>query len=190
MNNTGTRRANGEGSIYDTIQKIKRPKKLGHECEICKNCTDRSLCNNRTGTNKCQKCIECTDCLKSNTYCDRFYCYFRYQAQISIDKKQTTVANENKKRAAVDKKLETEAKVQTKSYVKKNGITIIDVCKKIGNTKFEAVKIIKNTKDKDKYHYNYIQNWDDFKKPVQKVTYTEIQNFLNSIRHLSQRRNR
>ena len=42
MNNTGTRRANGEGSIYDTIQKIKRPKKLGHECEICKNCTDRS----------------------------------------------------------------------------------------------------------------------------------------------------
>ena len=32
MNNTGTRRANGEGSIYDTIQKIKRPKKLGHEC--------------------------------------------------------------------------------------------------------------------------------------------------------------
>ena len=26
MNNTGTRRANGEGSIYDTIQKIKRPK--------------------------------------------------------------------------------------------------------------------------------------------------------------------
>ena len=56
--------------------------------------------------------------------------------------------------------------------------------------KFEAGKIIKNTKDKDKYHYNYIQNWDDFKKPVQKVTYTEIQNFLNSIRHLSQRRNR
>ena len=104
--------------------------------------------------------------------------------------KKLVETDENKKRAAVDKKLETEAKVQTKSYVKKNGITIIDVCKKIGNTKFEAGKIIKNTKDKDKYHYNYIQNWDDFKKPVQKVTYTEIQNFLNSIRHLSQRRNR
>ena len=45
MNNTGTRRANGEGSIYDTIQKIKRPKKLGHECEICKNCTDSEHCD-------------------------------------------------------------------------------------------------------------------------------------------------
>ena len=74
--------------------------------------------------------------------------------------------------------------------VKKHGITIIEVCKKIGNTKFEAGKIIKNTKDKDKYHYKYIENWQDFKKPVQKVTYNEVQNFLNSIRHLSQRRNR
>lgn len=186
MNNTGTRRANGEGSIYDTIQKIKRPKKLDHECDICKNCTDRSLCDNRAGTKKCQKCIECTECLKDNKYCDRFYCYFRYQAQISIDKKQTTVANENKKRAAVDKKLETEAKVQTKTYVKKNGITIIEVIKKIDKNKFEAGKIGKNTKSKNKYHYKYIENWDDFKKPVQKVTYQNINDFLNSIRHLSQ----
>ena len=183
MNTTGTRRANGEGSIYDTIQKIPRRKKLDRECDICKNCTDRSICNNRTGSAKCQKCVECTDCLK---YCDRFYCYFRYQAQISIDKKQTTVANEEKKKAAVDKKLDVEAKVHTKSYVKKHGITIIEVCKKIGNTKFEAGKIVKNTKDKDKYHYKYIENWPDFQKPVQKVTYNEVQDFLNSIRHLSQ----
>lgn len=186
MNTNGTRRANGEGSIYDTIQKIKRPKKLSHECNICKNCTDRSLCNNRTGTAKCQKCIECTECLSNSKYCDRFYCYFRYQAQISIDKKQTTVANENKKRDAVDKKLETEAKVQTKTYVKKNGITILEVIKKLDKNKFEAGKIGKNTKSKNKYHYKYIENWEDFRKPVQKISYQNINNFLNSIRHLSQ----
>ncbi len=186
MNNKGTRRANGEGSIYDTIQKIKRPKKLDHECNICRNCTDRSLCNNRTGSNKCQKCIECTECLSSKNYCDRFYCYFRYQAQISIDKKQTTVANENKRKSAVDKKLETEAKVQTKTYVKRNGITIIEICKKISENKFEAGKIGKNTKSKDKYQYKHIEEWEDFKKPVQKVTYQDINNFLNSIRYLSQ----
>ena len=186
MNNTGTRRANGEGSIYDTIQKIKRQKKLNHECDICKNCTDRRLCNNRTGTNKCQKCIECTECLKSKNYCDRFYCYFRYQAQISIDSKQTTVANENKKRAAVDKKLETEAKVQTQNYVKKNGITIIEVSKKLRRNKFEAGKIGTNTVNKDKYHYKHIEAWEDFKKPVQQVAYQNINEFLNSIRYLSQ----
>lgn len=183
MNNKGTRRANGEGSIYDTIQKIKRPKKLDHECDICKNCTDRTECNNRTGTKKCQKCTECTACL---SYCDRFYCYYRYQAQISIDKKQTTVANENKKKAAVDKKLETEAKVQTKTYVKKNGVTIIEVSKRIRQNKFKAGKIGKNTKSKDKYQYKHIEEWDDFNKPVQQVTYQNINDFLNSIRYLSQ----
>ena len=183
MNKKGTRRANGEGSIYNTIQKIKRTKFLDSECNICKNCTDRTLCNNRTGSNKCQKCIECTDCLN---YCDRFYVYERYQAQISIDKKQTTVANESKRRNAVDKKLEVEAKVQTKTYVKKNNITILEVCKKIQDNKFKSGKIGTNTKTKDKYHYRYIENWDDFKKPVQNITYQNINDFLNSIRHLSQ----
>ena len=183
MNKKGTRRANGEGSIYNTIQKIKRPEKLDYECDICKNCTDRTECNNRTGTKKCQKCTECTSCL---TYCDRFYCYQRYQAQISIDKKQTTVANESKKKAAVDKKLETEAKIQTKTYVKKNGITIIEVSKRVRNNKFEAGKIGKNTKSKDQYHYKHLEEWDDFKKPVQQITYQNINKFLNSIRYLSQ----
>lgn len=183
MNKKGTRRANGEGSIYNTIQKIKRPEKLDYECDICKNCTDRTECNNRTGTKKCQKCTECTSCL---TYCDRFYCYQRYQAQISIDKKQTTVANESKKKAAVDKKLETEAKIQTKTYVKKNGITIIEVSKRVRDNKFEAGKIGKNTKSKDQYHYKHLEEWDDFKKPVQQITYQNINKFLNSIRYLSQ----
>ena len=186
MNNTGTRKANGEGSIFETIQKIDRKnKRLNFVCDICKNCKDWSVCNYREGTNKCEKCVECTDCLKKG-FCDRFYCYFRYQAQISIDKKQTTVANAKKKKAAVDRKRDTEAKVQTKNYVKKNGITIIEVCKKISDEKFKAGKIVQNTKDKDYYHYVYIENWEDFKKPVQKVTYNDVQNFLNSIRHLSQ----
>lgn len=183
MNKKGTRRANGEGSIYNTIQKIKRARPLDHECDICKNCSDRSLCDNRTGTKKCQKCIECTNCLN---YCDRFYIYDRFQAQISIDKKQTTVANEKKKKAAVDKKLETEAKVQTQNYVKKNGITIIEVSKKLRKNKFEAGKIGTNTANKDKYHYKHIEAWEDFKKPVQQVTYQNINEFLNSIRYLSQ----
>lgn len=186
MNNKGTRRANGEGSIYDTIQKIKRPKKLNHECDICRNCTDRTQCNNRTGSQKCQKCIECKECLKNKNYCDRFYCYQRYQAQISIDNKQTTVANETKRKAAVDKKLEAEAQIQTKTYIKKNGITILEVSKKIRDNKFDAGKIGKNTKSKDKYHYKHFEEWEDFKKPVQQITYQNINKFLNSIRYLSQ----
>lgn len=186
MNKKGTRRANGEGSIYHTIQKQKRPHKLEHECEICKDCTDRTECNNRTGTSKCQKCRDCKDCLKSKTFCDRFYCREIYQAQISIDNKQTTVANELKRTDAVEKKKDVEAKVQTKNYVKKNGITIIEVCHRINKNKFDAGIIGRNTRSKDKYHYKYIENWEDFKKPVQKITYQNINDFLNSLRHLSQ----
>lgn len=187
MNKKGTRNTNGEGCIYNTIAKQKRKKFLPEECSICKECKDRSACNNRVGYDKCKKCEECkTECLN---YCDRFYCYDRNQAQITINGKQTTVANEKKRKDAVSKKMETEAKVQTKSYIRKNGITIIEVCKKLNKNKFEAGKIGKNTKSKDKYHYRYIENWDDFQKPVQKITYQHINNFLNSIRHLSQRRN-
>ena len=36
------------------------------------------------------------------------------------------------------------------------------------------------------YKYNYIDNWLAFQKPVQQVSYQDINNFLNSIRHLSQ----
>lgn len=184
MNKKGTRNTNGEGCIYNTIAKQKRKIFLSEECEICKNCTDRTACNNRIGYEKCKKCEECKiECL---TYCDRFYCYERNQAQITINGKQTTVANEKKRKDAVLKKKETEAKVQTKNYIQRNGITIIEVCEKISEIKFESGKIGKNTRSKDKYHYKYIKNWSDFEKPVQKITYQNINNFLNSIRHLSQ----
>ena len=137
-------------------------------------------------SNKCKKCTDCTACLKKGT-CDRFYCYNRYPAQITLDDgSRTTVSNANSRVESIERKKEVEAQIQTKTYIKKNGITIIEILKKIGDTKFEAGKIIKNTKDKDEYHYKYIEKWDDFKQPVQKVTYNQVQNFLNSIRHLSQ----
>lgn len=184
MNNKGTRNTNGEGCIYNTVAKQKRKKFLKEECSICKNCTDRTSCNNRIGYDKCKKCEECkTECL---IYCDRFYCYERNQAQITIDGKQTTVANAKKRKDAVSKKKETEAQLQTNNYIKKNGITILEVCKKIQDNKFESGKIGKNTKSKDKYHYKHIEAWEDFQKPVQKITYQNINDFLNSIRYLSQ----
>lgn len=67
------RRAKGEGSLYQTIQKQKRKSfDIKGECAICKNCTDRTACNNRQGYIKCEKCKNCKEvCLD---YCDRFYC--------------------------------------------------------------------------------------------------------------------
>lgn len=184
MNKKGTRCTNGEGSISNVIAKQKRKKFLDAECKICSECKDRSACNNRQGYIKCEKCENCKEeCLK---YCDRFYCYERNQVQITIDGKQTTVASAKKRKDAISKKIEAEAKVQTKNYIKKNGLLLIDVCKNIQQKKIKAQKIGSSTADTDKYQFRYIESWEGFKKPVQKVTYQDVDDFLNSITHLSQ----
>lgn len=66
-------------TILLVFRQNKREKFLDEECSICKNCTDRMACNERTGYDKCPKCKDCkVDCLK---YYDRFRCSERYQAQ-------------------------------------------------------------------------------------------------------------
>ena len=68
---------------------------------------------------------------------------------------------------SIERKKEVEAQIQTKTYIKKNGITIIEILKKIGDTKFEAGKIIKTPKIKTNITINILKS-DDFKQPVQK----------------------
>ena len=177
MNNKGTRATNGEGSIYNTIQKIKRNKKLEKECNICSNCTDRSICNNRSGSLKCKKCEECTECLK---YCDRFYIYNRVQAQITINGKQTTVANENKRKDAVEKKKNTEAKVQTDNYIYKSNVTLLELCLKVENMRFQANLKGETSMNRDKYVYNKIRDSELNSVPFQQLTSDMINNFLNN----------
>lgn len=107
------RKGNKEGSIYNTIQKIDRKeKRLNFVCNTCKNCNDWSICNNRSGTNKCKKCTDCTACLKKGT-CDRFYCYNRYPAQITLDDgSRTTVSNANSRVESIERKKEVEAQMK------------------------------------------------------------------------------
>ena len=42
------RNGNGEGSVYNTIQKEKKKFDNSKMCPICAECTDRSFCSNRT----------------------------------------------------------------------------------------------------------------------------------------------
>ena len=39
------RRANGEGSVYEFIQKIKKDNANLTICETCKNCINHEICN-------------------------------------------------------------------------------------------------------------------------------------------------
>lgn len=187
MSKTGTRSTNGEGSIYNTIQKIDRKeKRLDFICNICKNCTDWSMCNNRIGTKKCEKCKQCSDCLKSG-FCDRFYCYEINQAQISINGKQTTVANEKKKKDAVFKKKAVESKVLTNNYVQKNGVTIEQKIKKIYDKKVDSGIVSNNTYRRILADLKHIQDAGLADISMQKINTDILQNFLNSKKYLAQR---
>ena len=121
------RRANGEGTVYKTIQKVKRKKILEKECHICANCTDRSLCNNRVGYDKCDKCKNCkTECLK---YCDRFYCQELWVGQATVNGKTKTLSTGSKQRDVSEKKQEIQTNFKNGFVVEKNNMSISDLCR-------------------------------------------------------------
>ena len=121
------RRANGEGTVYKTIQKVKRKKILEKECNICANCTDRSLCNNRVGYDKCDKCKNCkTECLK---YCDRFYCQELWVGQATVNGKTKTLSTGSKQRDVSEKKQEIQTNFKNGFVVEKNNMSISDLCR-------------------------------------------------------------
>ena len=93
-------RGNGEGSIYDTIQKIKKDFDNTNMCKICSECEDRSFCNNRQGWIKCDKCKNC----KGDKTCDRFYIYKKTFAQIATKNGRITVGNGKNKKEVNEKK--------------------------------------------------------------------------------------
>lgn len=174
------RNGNNEGSLYYVVEKHKRKKfREEGECEICKNCIDRTACNGRIGWDKCQKCKDCKEvCLK---YCDRFDCYGKYHAQITINGKHTTVGSSTKRKEAANKKLEAESKVHTKNYVRKNGVSLISLIKSVDNRKLENGIIKSNTQGGNEYLYKKLETADFVHIPVQKVTYTMIEEFLKSL---------
>lgn len=113
MNRKGTRATNGEGSISNTIQKIKKKFDNTNMCKICSECKDKSLCNNRQGWDKCDKCKNCKEeCLK---YCDRFYCRKMVLAQITIDGKQHTVGSKTNRKDTVTEKKKKETDVENRN---------------------------------------------------------------------------
>lgn len=175
------RRNKGEGSIYKTIEKHKRKIFLKEICSICKECENKC---NREHFERCDKCINCKEeCLK---YCDRYYCYKNVCAQVTINGKQTTVARAKTQKEVTEQKKFVESQVLTKNYVKKNNITILDIIKKVDNEKFKMGEIKPTTQTNNKYKYKKIEKSFINDIPVQKLTYKNIQEFLNLQRYSSQ----
>lgn len=124
------RRSNGEGSVYEFIQKIKKDNSNLEICETCKNCNNKNLCNNREDCKKlCDKCKQCINCLK---YCDRYYIYERSVSQATKkDGTRTTPKYAKKKKDAAKNNLDTINKINNDAIVDKSKITLYDIAKSI-----------------------------------------------------------
>lgn len=115
------KRANGEGTIYETIKKNKKKFDNTKMCSICKNCTNKSICDNRSGWIKCDKCNKCKECLK---YCDRFYCYAINAAQVSINGNRKSVGTAKTKKEVQIKKEENTNKINQKRNIRNGDSTL------------------------------------------------------------------
>lgn len=175
------RNGNGQGSIYKVIRKVKRKEFDKTICKICNDCINKC---NREAFERCDKCINCKiECLK---HCDRYYCYDGFDAQITINGKQTTVASSKKQKETTNKKMEIESQIQTHAYVSKNGITLVQKINKIIENKMKANFIGENTYRKNKEDLKHIEFSNIADIPMQELTSEQIQDFINSKTYLSQ----
>lgn len=180
------RRAKGEGTLYKTIQKEDRKQyRLKIECETCRNCTNRELCDNRIGTKKCKKCKECTECLN---YCDRFYCHVYHLAQATINGRQQTIATGKKQKEVNRKKTEKLSKIDNGKYVSKNDITFSQQLRYTMQKNLEEEKIGENTYNRNLETIKGIEkkNPEITSKKLQKVTRDDILEILRSNKKNSQ----
>ena len=172
------RRANGEGSVYEFIQKIKKDNTNLTICETCKNCNNKELYNNREDCKKlCDKCKSCTECLK---YCDRYYIYERNVSQATKkDGTRTSPKYAKKKKDAAKNNLDTLNKINDNTMVDKSQITLYEIAENIVEDRHS-----KNITNDNSYIANLaklkrLDKHSFMHKPAQQVTDKDLHNFLN-----------
>lgn len=172
------RRANGEGTVYEFIQKVKKDNSNLKICEICKDCTNKVLCNNREDCKKlCNKCKNCTECLK---YCDRYYIYERSVSQATKkDGSRTNPQYAKKKKDAAKNNLETLNKINDNIIVDKSKITLYELATSIVEDRHNKNITTDNSYIANKAKLKRLNKHKFMHKPAQEVTEIDLHNYLN-----------
>lgn len=170
-----TKGRNGTGTVTDTIQKIDRKKNRKKEmCKICSQCKDRSICNNRVGTKKCKKCLECTD-----KNCDRFYIYTPLTALSSRESGNRKYLGRYDTQKDAQNNID---KAKNGGFVEKSNATLFQVLEKKNKEQLNANGINENTDERNENIRNKLRAFGIGDKKIQYVTTQDIQNFLNSLK--------
>lgn len=176
MNRKGTRRANGEGSIYETIKKNKKKFDNTKMCSTCQMCTNRNICNNRIGWIKCEKCSKCEECLK---YCDRFYIYSINAAQISIDGKRKSVGTAKTKKEVQIKKEENTDKINNRKNIKNGNLSLAEVMRFNENEKLKYKFVGENSYNRNLNTIAAIEKHPASQKKINKLENDDIKDILS-----------
>lgn len=172
------RRSNGEGSVYEFIQKVKKDNKNLNICETCKNCNNKELCNNREDCKKsCDKCKKCTKCLN---YCDRYYIYKRSVSQATKkDGTRTSPQYAKKKKDAAKNNLDTLNKINDNTIVDKSQTTLYEIAESIVEDRHNKNITNDNSYIANQAKLKRLDKHSFMHKPAQQVTDKDLHNFLN-----------
>ena len=174
--NEKNKNRNGTGTVYTSVQKVDRGKyRLNKMCKICSECTDRSICENRVGTKKCSKCLEC-----KGKDCDRFYIYTPHTALSSTKggKKRKYLGRYNKKEEAQNSIIQS----QTGGFIETNTVTLYEVLEQKNTKNLEANVISTSTDDRNRAIRDKMRKYGLADKRIQKISTDEIQNYLNDLK--------
>ena len=172
---------------------IKNPKK--NTCPICENCNHKNLCLNRRNKEtmeRCNKCKNCSDC----DNCDKFHFYNEYEGRLlklgvnantgkairqSFSGKSEEVVLEKLRKQFIKNK---EEGIKETIYTP-NETSIIELANEIEENKFKLSKTHGAGYNRNMQTIKACSAYNFMFKPIQNVTRTDIERFLQAEKHKS-----
>ena len=172
---------------------IKNPKK--NICPICENCNHKNVCLNRRNKETMERCNKCKNCSDYEN-CDKFHFYNEYEGRLlklginantgkairqSFSGKSEEIVLEKLKKQFLKNK---EEGIKETIYTP-NQTSIIDLANEIEENKLKVAITHAPGYNRNMQSIKACSAYNFMLKPIQNVTRTEIERFLQSERHKS-----
>ena len=169
------KRANGEGTIYNTIQKNKRGRFLAEMCTTCSSCTKKC---NREEFERCEKCVNCQECTK---YCDRYYCYKVTKAQVSIKNQRKSAGTGKNTKEVNEKKNLKEKELNLKMLIKNGELTLSECMRENEKSKLSCKLINENSYGRNLNTIHLIERYPIANKQIYKIEEDDLKELFSVL---------
>ena len=172
---------------------IKNPKK--NICPICENCNHKNVCLNRRNKETMERCKKCKNCSDYEN-CDKFHFYNEYEGRLlklginANTGKAIRQSFSGKSEEIVLEKLRNQFIKNKEEGIKEtiftpNQTSIIDLANEIEENKLKLATTHAPGYNRNMQSIKACSAYNFMFKPIQNVTRTEIERFLQSERHKS-----